>query len=145
MPLKQKYKNRLFLIRNKSSLTQKQVAFLLNHKTVDQISRYERGVKLPSLKTAFKLGIIFRIPIQVLFYDYYEACLDELKNRKKVLSFQENDFNLIEDSSNAAEFCTFEEKLKSFAVSEIELNKVRHHIAKLVEARGRKMKHFSNS
>ena len=93
MPQTQKHKNRLFLVRNKNSLGQKQVAILLGHKTTDQISRYERGTKLPSLKTAFKLGIIYRLPIQILLDGYYEACLKEIKKREKSLNNQENKSN----------------------------------------------------
>lgn len=145
MPLKQKHKNRLFLIRNKTGLKQKQIAALLGHKTVDQISRYELGAKLPNLETAFKLGIIYNLPIQVLFHGYYEACLKELHDRRENnLKIVENEFGLIGDAaSGVTEFCTFEEKLKPFKVAEPELNQVRHHIAELVTVRGEKMKHFT--
>jgi len=143
MPQTQKHKNRLFLVRNKNSLGQKQVAILLGHKTTDQISRYERGTKLPSLKTAFKLGIIYRLPIQILLDGYYEACLKEIKKREKSLNNQENKSN----SDNfiipgETEFCTIEETLKPFAVKESDLDKARSHIAELIRTRAKRMSHL---
>jgi len=143
MSPKQKHKNRLFLVRNKNSLGQKQVAMLLGHKTTDQISRYERGTKLPSLKTAFKLGIIYHLPIRSLLDGYYEACLKELKKREKTLTKQEDKANLTSIKQlGETEFCTIEEKLKPFAVKESDLNKARSHIAELINARAKRMNHL---
>lgn len=142
MPLKQKRKNRLFLVRNKNSFGQKQVATLLGHKTTDQISRYERGTKLPSLKTAFKLGIIYNLPIRALFDGYYEACLKELRKREKLLTKQENATPLGIKQLGETEFCTIEEKLNPFAVKESDLDKARSHIAELIRTRAKRMNHL---
>ncbi len=94
MPRKQKYKNKLCIVRKKIGLEQKQVAALLGHKTTDQISRYERGAKLPGLKTAIKLGIVYHLPIQVLFYGFYEACLNEIKKQQINQNKSEKDLAL---------------------------------------------------
>ncbi|MGI8467318.1 MAG: helix-turn-helix transcriptional regulator [Pyrinomonadaceae bacterium] len=143
MPLKQKYKNQLLLVRKKSGLEQKQVATLLGHKTADQISRYERGAKLPNLKTAIKLGIVYRLPIRVLFYGYYEACLDEIKKQETVLKNIEKGFNLSKNNfSDDVEFCPFAERLKPLNVKSDDLDKARSHIAELVRTRAEKMNHF---
>lgn len=143
MPLKQKHKNRLFLVRNRNTLGQKQVAILLGHKTADQISRYERGTKLPSLKTAFKLGIIYHLPLHVLFGGYYESCLKELGKREKTLTNKENNVNQTRIKQiKETEFCTIEEKLKPFAVKELDLDKARSHIAELIRTRAKRMNHL---
>src|SRR5215213_5470811 len=140
MPPKQKHKNRLTLIRTKKALGQKQVALLLGHRTADQISRYERGAKLPSLKTALKLAIIYNLPVRVLLYDYYNLCVDELRKREKVLKATESGFSLANhETDEATEFCTYKEKLTLPVVKEQDLDKARHHIAELIEARSNKM------
>lgn len=143
MPLKQKHKNKLCIVRRKIGLEQKQVAALLGHKTADQISRYERGAKLPSLKTAIKLGIVYHTPIQVLFYGYYEVCLDEIKKQQITQNKSEKNLALSRDTfSNDNEFCTFAEKLKPVYVKDADLDKVRSHIAELVHIRCKKMNHI---
>lgn len=143
MPLKQKHKNRLFLVRSKNALGQKQVALLLGHHTNDQISRYERGTKLPSLKTAFKLGIIYQLPIQVLLNGYYEACLKEIKKREKTLNHQKNSADSAKSELlSETEFCTIEEKLKTLRVKEPDLDKARSHITELIRTRAKKMNYL---
>lgn len=140
MPLKNK--NNLFIVRKKSDFGQKQIAALLGHQTIDQISRYERGTRIPSLKTALKLQIIYRLPIHVLFYAYYEICFKEIKAQDKSSGGGENKLKpagLLKD----IEFCTIAEQLKLPQVSEAELDKARSHIAELVRVRGEKMGHFT--
>lgn len=142
MPLKQKHKNHLALVRKKNAWAQKQIAALLGHKTNDQISRYELGLKVPTLKTAIKLGIIYNVPIRTLFYGYYELCLNEIRKQENNSNGKVNNsdsFNL--DSAKETEFCTIAEKLKSLNVPEPELNKVRSHIAELINARSARMNH----
>ena len=144
MPIKQKHKNHLFLIRKKMGLGQKQVALLLGHKTTDQISRYERGVKLPSLKTALKLGIIYHIPIRILLYDYFEQCLDEIKEQERVAKIGGQAFGSKEFIRNEEiEFCTYAEKLKRLRIPQKDLDEVGSHITRLVQARGEKSGHFT--
>jgi len=143
MPLKQKHKNHLALIRKKKALAQKQIASLLGHKTNDQISRYELGAKIPTLKTALKLGIIYNLPIRTLFYGYYELCLDEIREQEK--NFNGKAINstdsLTTDSAHETEFCTVGEKLKPFNVPQPVLDKARSHISELVNARTDRMNH----
>lgn len=144
MPPKQNHKNRLFLVRKKFGLEQKQVAALLGHKTADQISRYERGAKLPSLKTAFKLGMIYHLPVRVLFYGYYETCLNEIKRQTKTSKNNQNHSDLAKIlSPDEAEYCTFAEKLKSIMVRKPDLDAAGSHIAKVVQLRGEKSGHLT--
>lgn len=145
MPLKPKYKNHLALIRKKKAIAQKQIATLLGHKTNDQISRYELGAKLPTLKTALKLGIIYNLPLQTLFYGYYEICQKEIDGRKNNSNGKAIDstdtFNAGGGAAEDIEFCTIAEKLKPFNVSNPALDEARSHISKLVSARADRMNH----
>lgn len=135
-----KGKNHLSLVRKKRGLGQKQIAVLLGHQTSNQISRYERGVKLPSFETALKLGIIYQLPAHVLFYGFYENCLNKLENNKESMSGKEDSIRqAVGRSDFDKEFCTFTEKLKPIRVPESDLNKARHHIADLINARTKKM------
>ena len=144
MPLKQKHKNNLFLMRKKIGLEQKQVALFLGHKTTNQISRYERGVKIPNLKTALKLGIIYRLPVHVLLSGFYADCLKEIVKQKEV--WNEDSFKSLESSLfGEIEYCTFAEKLKPLRVPQVDLDKVGTHIAKLIRERGEKSDHFTSS
>jgi transcriptional regulator with XRE-family HTH domain len=58
--------NRLWLARKRSGYEHKQVASLLDYKTIQQVSLYETGLRMPSLKTALKFAIIYRLPIRTL-------------------------------------------------------------------------------
>ena len=61
----------LWQARQRSGLTQKTIAHLLGRKFTDEISRYENGQRIPTLQTALKLEIIYRVPIRLLFYEKY--------------------------------------------------------------------------
>ena len=135
MPFKQKHKNHLFLIRKRNVFGQKQVAFLLGHKTTDQISRYERGARLPSLKTALKLQIIYRLPIETLLHGYYKKCLDEIENQPKTIG-GETDFTL---DSIGREICTYTELLKPLQINPSDMEKIGKHILELMNARTEKL------
>ncbi len=136
MNLKQKHKNQLFLIRKKNDLGQKQIASLLGHKTIDQISRYERGARLPSLKTALKLQIIYHLPINVLFHGYFSKCLDEIQTKTKI-----SGDNFVLAATKEAEICTYAELLKPLQVPKLEMDKVAKHILELMNTRTEKMGH----
>lgn len=136
MTLKQKHKNHLFFVRKKSSLGQKQIAALLGHKTIDQISRYERGVRMPSLKTALKLQIIYHLPINILFQGYFNKCLEEIEVKAET-----SGDNFVLASTEEAEICTYSELLKPLQVSKPDMDKVGKHILRLINTRTEKMGH----
>ncbi len=138
MPLKQKHKNHLFIVRKKNGLGQKQIAALLGHKTIDQISRYERGARLPSLKTALKLQIIYHLPINALFQGYYNKCFDEIENQAKTSS---DNANFVLDSTAKTEICTYLELLKSPQISPPAMEKVGKHILELMNTRTERLGH----
>lgn len=62
--------NKLWQGRERAGLERKQVA-LLSGKTVDEISRYERGLNKPNLQTALKFEIIYRMPVKLLFPELF--------------------------------------------------------------------------
>lgn len=142
MSPKHKNKNRLALIRKRKGLEQKQVAAFLGHKTTDTVSRFERGATIPSLKAAFKLAIIYDLPVQILLDEYYKSCLGEIKKRDKNFdSLENNSGSTGSKTKSRDEFCTFEKLLKSAEVTETDLNKVRHHVTELLQVRRKKMNH----
>lgn len=57
--------------RKRAALTQADVAALFGIESASKISRYERGTRLPSLKTALAYEVIFGRPVAALFSDAY--------------------------------------------------------------------------
>lgn len=135
-------KNRLAQIRNSNHLEQKQVAALLGHKTAETISRYERGLKVPNLKTALKLARIYGIPIRVMLDEYYEACLQEIRRQEERLSGVKKIGQREYDGLGVTDFCTYEHELSSERPSEGAIAKVRRHSAALVRKTADKLGHF---
>lgn len=74
--------NNLWTYRKKNRLTQKEAAFLLDHKSASQLSRYEKGVKLPALVNALKLEIIYHVPVAFLFSDLYQKLKKEIRSKE---------------------------------------------------------------
>ncbi len=62
--------------------TQRQVAALLGYHDATDISHYEHGDKLPSLVTAFKLEIVYRVPIAFLFPEHYSRAKSALREKE---------------------------------------------------------------
>lgn len=60
LPLKKAFGKRLRDIRERRDLSQKQLADILGT-DVMQISRYERGIGLPSLETCVQLALILKV------------------------------------------------------------------------------------
>jgi transcriptional regulator with XRE-family HTH domain len=51
--------------------TQTEVAEILSYVSRPYLSHLERGGKLPSLVTALKLEILYRVPVAFLFPEHY--------------------------------------------------------------------------
>ncbi len=77
--------NNLWSYRRKNGLSQKRVAFFLNHKTSSQLSHYERGAKCPNLVNALKLEIIYHVPVAFLFGDLYGKLREDIQAREQKL------------------------------------------------------------
>jgi transcriptional regulator with XRE-family HTH domain len=59
--------------RKRSNLTQLELASLLGHRTVMQVSRHERGITVPSLVTALGYQAIFGVSVPELFPGLHES------------------------------------------------------------------------
>lgn len=123
---------RLSLARKRLCYEQKQVAQLLAHKSVNMISRYETGLDVPSLKTALKLSIIYKLPIRVLFQKYYRECQDEGTTRAKNLN---RESMLKFDLTEPTDYCTYSELMKTSFLNEIDEKKIHRHTLMLMNER----------
>lgn len=74
--------NHLVHYRKRMRLTQFQVARLLGWKNTKGLGKIESGQVIPTLTTAFKLGSIYRTPVEFLFKDRYEALRNEIRARE---------------------------------------------------------------
>jgi transcriptional regulator with XRE-family HTH domain len=130
---KTKTQNRLWLARKRRGLGQKQVAYLLD-KNVDEISRYERGIRIPSLETVLGLELIYGIPARLLFKDVYEQLQAEISARtpsQEVLKAIYPEASA--EGQLSGEYCSYQEILNLQSGSAQERSKVRDHITKLAK------------
>jgi len=63
----------------------KDVAGLLNIRCSNRLSRWEKGVAMPSLKNAIKLGLLYHSLIEQLFYEYRQALKATLLEKERQL------------------------------------------------------------
>lgn len=125
-------KSRLRLARMRLGYEQKQIAKLLGYKTIPQISRYETGQRLPSLKIALKFSIIYKLPVRVLFNTYYEECLRELESRAKLPNHRSNSHP---DLAEPSDYCSYTEMMNSRFLTDLDKKKVKKHILNLMVGR----------
>lgn len=124
--------NRLWLARKRRGLGQKQVAFLIN-KTIDEISRYERGVRLPELPSILALEIVYGAPMRILFKEFYDQVLAEVRQRiesSEALKATYAEILSVGEENAAHEYCPYEDMLRMPNLSLIERGKVRDHITR---------------
>src|SRR6266404_1745159 len=74
--------NRLWIARKKVGLGQKSVARMLGYKSTSPISEYETGRLIPSLRTAFKLAVIYNLSLQELYAPLYGEIQQEIESRR---------------------------------------------------------------
>jgi transcriptional regulator with XRE-family HTH domain len=125
-------RNKLWIARKRVGLGQKQLASLLNHKTSDQISRYERASRIPTLRMALKLEIALRTPLKLLFPELYEKLREEIRQKVQhnpLLLKTYRDTLLTESESQ--ECCTIADLLDKPHPSELDKIKARSHATKL--------------
>ncbi len=123
--------NHLRLARKRVGCEQKQIANLLGY-SLSQISRYENGQRLPGLKTALKLAIIYKLPLRVLFHVYYEECRAELINRAQKLNKQST-LNI--DLTEPTDYCSYVELMSTVFMTDIDKEALRRHIKQLMDNR----------
>jgi transcriptional regulator with XRE-family HTH domain len=71
--------NMLDYYRRRMRFSQRQVAHLLGHQDNSAWSDYERRDRLPSLVNALRLGIILRVPIEILFGALHDELLYQIR------------------------------------------------------------------
>jgi transcriptional regulator with XRE-family HTH domain len=122
--------NALWTIRNAQNLELKQVASLLGNKTTDSISRYERSISNPNLKTVIKLMLIYNSNLKEMFPDMFECCRKEIDSALRkynfVISLPKRE-KVLENIG----YCTFEELLDNQNLSEAHKNIIRKHLTNL--------------
>lgn len=127
--------NALWRARQQAGLELKQVAYLLGHKSTDQISDYERGLKKPSLPNALKLTIIYGASLAELFPEHFEQYRTELAAKLEKVSRLQFSRNVAESLTSKFHVCSYADLLeKKPAPSNQERETVRDHVTKL--ARG---------
>jgi transcriptional regulator with XRE-family HTH domain len=130
---KPKLQNRLWLARSRRDLKQKQVTYLLGHKNLDQVSRYENGSRLPTLQTALKLEIILGVPIRALFPELHATLRSEIRGRASASrGLREKLGDMFVD-----DHCSYEGLLVDANVPMSVREKIHHHAAILINTMNR--------
>ncbi len=69
--------------RKARGLNQREVAEIIGLKSSSIISRWEKGICLPSLSNIFKLALIYRTMVDALFIDQLRELKDSLYKREE--------------------------------------------------------------
>lgn len=127
----------LALRRKRLGYEQKQIAVLLGHKTTCQLSRYETGQRIPDLKEAIKLSILYGLPVHALFNRCLSHCREELEKAIKQSGLV-GKINL--ENALKADYCSYQELMNALhIISEQDADKIRRHIKILMEERSKKI------
>lgn len=130
---KTKTPNRLWIARKRRGLGQKQIAFLMG-KTIDEVSRYERGVRMPELTALLAIEIVYGAPLRVLFKELYERMSAEIRHRiESQKSFGLTYARLLAESDEGTEYCGYEDILRLPILSQKERDRVRHHVTQVIK------------
>lgn len=128
-----KIENRLWQSRKRRGLEQKQVAYLLNHHTPDQVSRYELGTRQPTLETALLLEMIYGAPLRVLYKDLYDRLQADLKERFERLPQLKERLAEFLTEDGIREYCSYQELIKAGQVSQPDRLKLHRHVTELAK------------
>ncbi|HJQ31038.1 MAG TPA: helix-turn-helix transcriptional regulator [Pyrinomonadaceae bacterium] len=126
-------KNRLWETRKRRGLEQKQVAYLLNHHTPDQVSRYELGTRLPTLAIALMLEMIYGAPLRILYQNLYERLQGELRDRLKHLPQSSEKPEELLSKDGVREYCSYHDLIKSGQPSQADLLRARRHVTEMAK------------
>jgi transcriptional regulator with XRE-family HTH domain len=129
--------NNLRQARHRAGLERKQVAFLLSKKSTDELSRYERGIYPPNLKTALRLEIIYKMPVRLLFQELFEqlrAEIGDMRAKQSSLLPDNYWFPKSAEQLKQEEFCFYAELLKNHLPNGLELETITKHIIALSQA-----------
>jgi transcriptional regulator with XRE-family HTH domain len=86
MQNKPQNQNSLDMYRRRMGFSAKHVARLLGHKNISVLSSYERGGRAPTLRNAFRLGIILRVPVEFLFPGFYDGLRNQIRAEEQLLT-----------------------------------------------------------
>ena len=64
---------------------QKDVARILDLKSPSRISRWEKGLCLPSLANALRLSAVYRVMVDAMFPDLFRSFREEIRGREEKL------------------------------------------------------------
>jgi len=128
-----KLENRLWLTRKRRGLEQKQVAYLLNHHTPDQVSRYELGTRQPTLETALLLEMIYGVPLRILYKDIYERLQAKLRDRFERVPKLQHRLTEFLTEDGAREYCAYHDLIQSAQPPQMDLIKARRHVTELAK------------
>lgn len=127
----------LWQARQRSGLAQKTIAYLLGNKFTDEISRYETGQRIPTLQTAIKLEIIYRVPIRLLFYEAFLNSHWQIRERgakyKEMFPTEAKSVDSLERGLVEENYCAYAELLKTPNLPPIEKNRIYSHIRLLAK------------
>lgn len=84
-PKKIPYPNRIWTVRKKKGLGQKQLAYLMGLASAADISRYEHGLKAPGLVNLMRLEIALGVTAQVLYHDLRSEIFKDVNSRRSKL------------------------------------------------------------
>lgn len=129
-----KQPNRLWLARKRRGLEQKQVTYLLDHQSIDQLSRYEQGMRLPSLENALKLEIIYGVPLRFVYKELSAKLEDEVWQRISLNPTLHKRFgNRTAQEAGLSEYCAYAELLAAPHASEADRASARRHVTALAK------------
>jgi transcriptional regulator with XRE-family HTH domain len=77
--------NNLVRYRKRMRFTQLQVLGVLGWKNKKGLCLIESGNVIPTLTTAFKLAIVYRVPVEFLFQNLYEDLRNQVRAREASL------------------------------------------------------------
>lgn len=125
---KKNFQERFWLARSRRDLKQKQIAYLLGHNSLDQVSRYENGSRLPTLQTALKLEIILGVPMRELFPGLHAELRSQIRDRATASrGLREKLGDMFVD-----EHCSYQELLVEANVPKSIREKIHRHAASII-------------
>lgn len=78
--------NQIRFYRRRNNLKLCEVAKLAGLGSVAHLAQWEKGRKLPRLENALKLSAIIRCPVEVLFFDLYDAIRKDVAQKRRLLT-----------------------------------------------------------
>ncbi|MGB9178346.1 MAG: helix-turn-helix transcriptional regulator [Pyrinomonadaceae bacterium] len=130
---RRKLENRLWQTRKRRGLEQKQVAYLLNHHTPDQVSRYELGTRQPTLETALLLEMIYGVPLRTLYKDLYERLQVELRARFECIPHLQGRLAEFLTDDGVREYCAYHDLIQTAQPTQADMVKARRHVTELAK------------